>query len=222
MNSDRLPSFASWAAISFVAETSPNCSTRTSGWAVWMAATAASGFSTSFSTCSSVPGISKFTTTERPSLETVLARVAGSSGLWISVMPSIRPRPATTSLTAAVTCGSPALIAPLPCTSTCSPAWSGKPAALMITSPRMDSPLPCADSSMSLRPTLPPTTTASTTNRIQPRMAVLRCSALHRPARAARLRDCIRRWLLQGGRGGLLQPHSAEPGASGGSQGSRG
>ena len=46
---------------------------------------------------------SKFTTTERPSLETVLTRVAGSSGLSISVMPSIRSRRLTTSLTAAVT-----------------------------------------------------------------------------------------------------------------------
>ena len=56
MNSDFLPSFASWAATSFMAETSPNCSTRTPGWAAWMAATAASGFSTSFSTCSSDAG----------------------------------------------------------------------------------------------------------------------------------------------------------------------
>ena len=31
MRSDFLPSFASWAAISLAAETSPNCSTRTSG-----------------------------------------------------------------------------------------------------------------------------------------------------------------------------------------------
>ena len=77
MKCDFLSSFASWAATSLVAETSPNCSTRTLGWAVWMAATAASGLSTSFSTCSSVPGIVKFTTTERPSLETVLTRVGG-------------------------------------------------------------------------------------------------------------------------------------------------
>ena len=31
MNSDLLPSLASWAAISLVAEASPNCSTRTPG-----------------------------------------------------------------------------------------------------------------------------------------------------------------------------------------------
>ena len=40
-------------------------------------------------------------------------------------------------------------------------------------------------------PTLPPSTAARTTNAIQPRMAVLRCCALHRPARAARFRDCM-------------------------------
>ena len=55
MASDFLPSRVSCAAISLAAEASPNCSTRTSGWAVWTAATAASGLSTSFSTCSSVP-----------------------------------------------------------------------------------------------------------------------------------------------------------------------
>ena len=66
---DCLPSFASCAAIALVAETSPNCSTRTSGWAAWAAATAASGCSTSFSACSSSPRSSKLTRTERPSLE---------------------------------------------------------------------------------------------------------------------------------------------------------
>ena len=89
-----LPSFASWAAISLAAEASPNCSTRTPGWAAWAAATAASGLSTSFSACSSVPASLKLTTTERPSLE--------ASGRSISVTPSIRPRRPTTSRTAAV------------------------------------------------------------------------------------------------------------------------
>src|SRR6478735_9100541 len=75
--------------------------------------------------------------------------------------------------------------------STCSPAFSGNPAAPTIMSPRLDSPLPAVDSSISLRPIRPPTTLASTTNTIQPRMAVLRCCALHRPTLAARLRDFI-------------------------------
>ena len=108
--------------------------------------------------------ISKFTTTERPSSETVFARAAGSSGLSISVTPSIRSRRLTTSRTAAVTSGSPASTDPLPCTSTCSPARSGKPAALTIMSPRLDSPLPRAESSRSFWPTLPPRTAARTTN----------------------------------------------------------
>ena len=95
MDSAFLPSRASWAAISLAAEASPNCSTRTSGWAAWMAATAASGRSTSFSTCASVPASLKLTTTERPSSE--------PSGRSIPVTPSIRFRRLTTSLTAAVT-----------------------------------------------------------------------------------------------------------------------
>ena len=103
MNSDFLPSLASWAAISLVAEASPNCSTRTPGCAFWAAATAASGLSTSCSACSSVPGIVKFTTTERPSSETVFARLRWSSGLSISVMPGIASSRCTTSVTAAMT-----------------------------------------------------------------------------------------------------------------------
>ena len=94
MACDFLPSRASCAAISLAAEASPNCSTRTSGWAVWMAATAASGWPTSFSTCLSVPASLKLTTTERPSLEV--------SGRSIPVTPSIRLRRVTTSSTAAV------------------------------------------------------------------------------------------------------------------------
>src|SRR3954447_24452648 len=192
MSCDCLPSLASWAAISLAAETSPNCSTRTSGWARRTAATAASGRSTSFFACSSVPRSMKRTTTERPSSDTVPARVAGSSGLLIAPTPLIRRKRLTTPRTAPVTWGSSALSARLPCTSTCSPACSGKPAALTIMSPRLDSPLPEADLSSSSWPTLPPTTAARRTNRIQPRMAVLRWRALHRPARAARLREGIR------------------------------
>src|SRR5689334_23328868 len=67
-------------------------------------------------------------------------------------------------------------------------------------SPRLDSPLPDAESSSSRWPIVPPMTAAKATKRIQPRIAVLRCWALHRPARAARLRDCIRAELhLRGG-----------------------
>ena len=39
--------------------------------------------------CSSVPGIVKFTTTERPSLETVLTRSAAMSGLLVVLVPDL-------------------------------------------------------------------------------------------------------------------------------------
>src|SRR3954447_19062936 len=210
-----LPSLASWAAIALVAEVRPNCSTRTPGFAVCAAATAASGRSMIFSACSSVPGSVKFTTTERPSLETVLTRSFAFRGLSISVMPRIAERRPTTSFTAAVIWGSPEL---LPWMSTCSEALSGNPAALTIMSPRLASPLPAADSSSSLSPTRPPMTVASTTNKIQPRMAVLRCCALHRPAVAARLRDCIRTCAPSKGGGGGLAPAFQAPGPGGGEQ----
>src|SRR3954447_14027627 len=203
-----LPSLASWAAIALVAEVRPNCSTRTPGFAVCAAATAASGRSMIFSACSSVPGSVKFTTTERPSLETVLTRSFAFRGLSISVMPRIAERRPTTSFTAAVIWGSPEL---LPWMSTCSEALSGNPAALTIMSPRLASPLPAADSSSSLSPTRPPMTVASTTNKIQPRMAVLRCCALHRPALAARLRDFIRTCAPSKGGGGRTR--TSLPGA---------
>src|SRR6478736_3568796 len=217
-----LPSLESWAAIALVAEVRPNCSTSTPGCAFCAADTAASGRSMICSACSSVPGSVKFTTTERPSRETVLTRSFACSGLSISVMPRIAERRPTTSFTAAVTSGSPEL---LPWMSTCSDALSGNPAALTIMSPRLASPLPAADSSSSFRPTRPPMTVASTTNKTQPRMAVLRCCALHRPALAARLRDCIRTCAPSKGGGEdshqppthpLLPPGSSQASARGG------
>src|SRR3954452_3664633 len=203
-----LPSLESWAAIALVAEVRPNCSTRTPGCAFCAADTAASGRSMICSACSSVPGSVKFTTTERPSRETVFTRSIAFSGLSISEMPRIAERRPTTSFTAAVTSGSPEL---LPWMSTCSDALSGNPAALTIMSPRLASPLPAADSSSSLSPTRPPMTVASTTNKTQPRMAVLRCCALHRPALAARLRDFISTCAPSKGGGGRTR--TSLPGA---------
>src|SRR5215208_314408 len=57
--------------------------------------------------------------------------------------------------------------------------------------PRLESPLPDAESLSWFCPILPPITVARTTNRIQPRIAVLRCVALQRPARAARFFGCM-------------------------------
>src|SRR5688572_869996 len=94
--------------------------------------------------------------------------------------------------------------------STRSPMVSGKPASATIMSPRLDSPLPIADGSRFFWPTLPPTTVARTTNRIQPMTAVLRCVALHRPTRAAKLRGCM--GLLGKGLAGRTGPDSQRPG----------
>ena len=194
---DFASSAASAAPSAFCADASPYSSTRSCGWASWTAATAASGASADFArsvssaAVSNLPGSVKFTTTERPSLETVSARCAAFSGLSMSVTPSIFPSRLTTSFTAEVTAGSSDLIEPLPWMSTRSPIVSGKPASSTIIEPRLDSPLPLADCSRFCWPTLPPMRVARTTKRIQPMMAVLRWVALHLPARAARLRGCM-------------------------------
>src|SRR5690242_12722771 len=59
-----------------------------------------------------------------------------------------------------------------------------------MTAPRLESPLPEADCLRFFWPTFPPISVASTTNAIHPRIAVLRCCALHLPARAARFLGC--------------------------------
>src|SRR3954447_21962128 len=59
-----------------------------------------------------------------------------------------------------------------------------------MTAPRLESPLPEADCLRFFWPTLPPMSVASTTKAIQPMTAVLRCAALHLPARAAKFLGC--------------------------------
>src|SRR3954447_18149948 len=58
-----------------------------------------------------------------------------------------------------------------------------------MRSARPDSPTPACCCVRVFVPMAPPTTNAMTTNAIQPRIAVLRCRALQRPARAAMLRE---------------------------------
>ena len=70
----RLSSSSDFSLTILLADASPNSSTRTSGWAAWTSATAASGAATACSVASASPGRVKFTTTERPSAETVFAR----------------------------------------------------------------------------------------------------------------------------------------------------
>ena len=188
--------------ISLSAEASPNWPSWTSGCAFCNAATVASGPSTRSLAASSSPGSSKFTSTERPSSETLPAN-SGSSGLSMFSTPLVWSRRAITSLTTAVNSGSPALSPSLPWTSTVSPVWSGNPAASTIWSPRLDSPLPVSSSASVLVPTMPPSTVARITKANQPRIAFLRCCALHLPARAAKVCDCIGGAPAGSGGGGL-------------------
>jgi hypothetical protein len=89
-----------------------------------------------------------------------------------------------TSSTAASKTGLPALSVEL-CTSTLSLSALSKFSS-RISAMRPDSP-GASPSPSCFVPTAPPSTTAITTNAIQPKVAVFQCAALHRPARAARL-----------------------------------
>ena len=173
-----LPSLASWAAISLVAEASPNCSTRTPGWAALDGGDGGERLRDELGGLR--VGARELEVARRPS-----GRPWRSSGaLDAGRRPSIRLEARHDVAHGGGDRGSPA---PVPCTSTCSPACSGKPAASTIMSPRLDSPLPARR--LVERVLADPCrrrTMARTTKTIQPRMAVLRCWALHRPARAAR------------------------------------
>ena len=104
MSSDFLPSFASCAAISLVAEASPNCSTRTPGWARLDGGHGGERLLDELLDLLVRAGQLEVHDDRAAVLGDVLARSAGSSGLSISVTPSIRSRRLTTSRTAAVTC----------------------------------------------------------------------------------------------------------------------
>ncbi len=70
-------------------------------------------------------------------------------------------------------------------TKTCSPATSGKALSTIFVA-RPESPTPRSFSASVCVPTLPPIMKATMTNASHPKMAVLRCAALQRPARAAK------------------------------------
>src|SRR5829696_3486551 len=65
---------------------------------------------------------------------------------------------------------------------------------------------------------LPPISVATITNAIQPKIAVLRCAALHRPARAARLGDVMATFLEYGWGvyGGASHDHAVRKGGAAG------
>ena len=120
---------------------SPNWPTKTSGFAFWAAALAASTGSTRSGSVSSSPAISNVTRPERPSSES-WPSLPLASGDSISATWGTAFRRVTTSSTAALKPGSPILTEPLPCTSTCSSADSRKSASAIAWSATLEEPLP--------------------------------------------------------------------------------
>ena len=205
--SDSVSAFArslsktSMSSFSELAE--PNCSMVKSGWAFCIAAVVASVASTRVLVCAAVPGTSKETCTEclsgeiRP-LPACLAY--GLFSLFASGSASMR---FSRSRTTARYSGSFAFSVLL-WMSTISPAPvvdSGK-ASSWIGLARPESPVAFCSMVWVPVPNGPPRMKAAMTTASQPKIAVLRCWALQRPARAAialglltHLRTLLGRWL---------------------------
>jgi hypothetical protein len=66
-----------------------------------------------------------------------------------------------------------------------------KPGSIQIACARADSPVDCSELVNLTVPTTVPITTAQTTSASHPKVAVLRCAALQRPARAAMFIECF-------------------------------
>ena len=124
VNSARWKSEVMASQIALFALASPNCSTRTDGWARWAPAVAAIAALTFSRDCSSSPSTRKVTSAERPSRDTVPPTPGATRSRTCGVA---RSR-ATTSRTAALNATSPARTLPRPCRSTCSWEALGKSA----------------------------------------------------------------------------------------------
>ena len=163
----------------------PNCSTRSSGCARCAAAVAASVASTRSPAASSSPAISNVTSAERPSLEIwpVVAAANGETTLLdvrgaVQALRDVARRRRRARIAASRR--------PSRLDSTCSPVSFGKPASSTAGRRRATGRCPCRRrSACSGRP--PAGDGREDDEGIQPRIAFLRCWALQRPARAARL-----------------------------------
>ena len=165
---------------------SPNCSMRRSGFARCAAATAASGASTRSSVTSKSPASWKETSAERPSFA-IWPALPAAKGDWTWVTCSVFVRRRSTSATAALNAASRVVASPRDCTRTVSSAWRGKWSNIALSA-RPASPGPFSCQTKVFRPAAPPPTAAMATKASQPKMAILRCAALQRPARAAKFR----------------------------------
>ena len=181
--SARWKSSSSAASSATSALVPPNCSTRTSPCRSATAATASWIGAIRSTAVSGEPRMSKVTSADRPS---GAVRGAPSSGLRMFVTSGVPSRVATRSVSAAVAAASSTSSSR--CTSTISEAGSSQPLRSRISWACAGAPSSCSDRVSSAWGTRAPARTASATNASQPKTAVFRCRALHRPTRAARLR----------------------------------
>src|SRR3954471_23005027 len=173
----------------------PNSSTRTDGFRSPTADTASRIGPIFWSDASGSPVRSKVTRDERPSAET---SGAPDSGLATFVTFGVRPRVSTRSASAVEAASE---VAPWRrWTRTISDAGSFHPCASRICCACAVGPTSPSARVISPREIRLPSTIARATQPSQPKTAVFRCRALHRPARAARLRDDVTSVSLQVGR----------------------
>ncbi len=173
------------ASISFSPLT-PKEPMNTSGLAAFASPTAAMTGSIFVRASSGSPVISKSMSAACPAWPTWPA-FSGSSGDWTSVTTSTAETLVITSSTAAVNAGSLTVSVSL-WMSTLSPAGCTN-SSWRSLSIRPDSPTPEVACSILVVPLTMPRAKATTTKPSQPKIAVLRCCALHRPIRPARLVD---------------------------------
>ena len=182
IDSARAKSLPIVSSMALVADADPNSRTRSCGCRAATPSTARSTGVTRSDAVSALPFIAKRTTAERRSRLTCRA---SSSGERTSVTRPVACTAATTSRMAARPGGLSTSARSLTWTSTCSAAGRSNPARSSVRLAAADWPSRVSAVVSPRRPALPPITAAISTKMSQPTIALPRCRALQRPARAA-------------------------------------
>ena len=173
----------------------PNSSIRRFGCRCAALATAVSIGPMRCLALSESPATEKVTRADRPSLE-ICPWLRGSSGDLTSDTVRKPDTAPMTSPTADLICGLDGFSDPdRVWIRMFSSPFLGK-LSLTICWAERDCPVPWSSSLRLFVPTAPPMARESTTSASHPKIAVLRCVELQRPARAARFLDCISSYLL--------------------------
>src|SRR4051812_1393957 len=170
---------------------SPNCSMRNPGWRRWAAATAVRIAPTRFSALSWSPRRSKFTSALRRSREIWPSSPTRSGSLTLRTVAKRLTVPTTSSI-AARKRGERTVSEPRARMCTFSLAFSKNPALASIRSAVRDSPTPWFSGLSVFRPNAPARKIDARTAPSHPKIAILRCWALQRAARAVRFRPGMR------------------------------